>query len=110
MSRDYEHGSGSVIDREIGMGTLYAEAMTLARTMKETVLKGVSIIDAMKALMRCEVRVREEHITEAHARIGSVDEIDSVAKRLLEDIAADEKVHAKDLKFAVESDSLRGRY
>ena len=111
MSRDYEHASGSVMNCKSGMGTLYAEAMVSARSMKESLLKEMSVLSAMKALMGYEIHVGEEYVMQAHARIGSADEIDAVAKRLLEDIAADEKVHAEDLKLAVEieSESLGSR-
>ena len=56
-----------------------------------SVLKGMSVLDVMKALMGFEVQIWEEYVTQAHARIGLVDEINPVAKRLLEEIAADEE-------------------
>jgi len=60
----------------------------------------MSVLSAVK-----EIHIGEEYVMQAHARIGSVDEIDPVAKRLLEDIATDENVHADDLKLAVEIES-----
>ena len=76
LSRDYEHASGSVRDCKSGMGTLYAEAMASARSMKQSVLKGKPVLDAMKALIGYEFQVGEEYVMQTHARIGSVDEID----------------------------------
>jgi len=105
MSKDYEHGSGSVAGCKDRMGTLYTRAMASALSMRESVLNGMSVLDAMKALMGYEDQVGEEYVTQAHARIDSVGEIDLVARRLLEDIAADEKVHAEDLRLAVEIES-----
>ena len=107
MSRDYEHGLGSVRDCKSEMGSLYANAMESARSMKENVLTGMSVLEAMKALMRYEDQVGEEYVTQAHARVESVSGIDLVAKRLLEDIGADERVHAEDLKLklAIELES-----
>ena len=60
----------------------------------------MSVLSAVK-----EIHIGEEYVMQAHARIGSVYEIDAVAKRPLEDAAADEKVHAEDLKLAVEIES-----
>lgn len=108
MSKDYEHDLGSARDCESTLGSLYTEAMVSARAMKESVLKGMPVLNAMKALVEYEEKVGEEYVTQAHARIESVDEMDPVARRLLEDIAADEKVHAEDLKLAVQIESTAG--
>ena len=105
MSRDYELYSQSGKDAETGMGALYEGAMESARSLRERVLKGMSVLDAMRALMEYEVQVGEEYVMHAHTRIGSVEAVDVVARRLLEDIAADEKVHAEDLRLAVEIES-----
>ncbi len=105
MSRDYEQFDGSITDCESEMGVLYVEAIESARSIRTNVLKGMSLYDAIKALVEYEIQVGEEYVTQAHARIGSVGELDSVAKRLLDDIAADEKIHAEDLKLALEIES-----
>ena len=57
----------------------------------------------MKTLIQYEDQIGEEYVT--YARIESADQVDLMAKRLLEDIAADEKVHAEDLKLAVDIES-----
>ena len=105
MSKDYEHVSGSAADCQKKMGALYTKAMASAQSMRESVLNGMPVLDAMKTLIQYEDQIGEEYVTHAHARIESLDEVDLVAKRLLEDIAADEKVHAEDLKLAVEIES-----
>jgi hypothetical protein len=102
LSKDYEHDSGSVADCAEEMGDLYATAMEAAVSMKEKVLAGMSVLDAMRALVQYEADVGEEYVTQAHARINALTETDLVLKRLLEDTAADEKTHAEDLKLAIE--------
>ena len=102
LSKDYEHDSGSVVDCAEEMGDLYTTAMESALSMKEKVLAGMPVLDAMRELVQYEDDVGEEYVTQAHARINALNETDLVLKRLLEDIAAEEKVHAEDLKLAIE--------
>ena len=102
LSKDYEHDSGSVEDCAEEMGDLYATAMESALSLKEKVLAGMSVLDAMRVLIQYEGDVGEEYVTQAHARINALNETDVVLKRLLEDIAAEENVHAEDLKVAIE--------
>jgi hypothetical protein len=102
LSKDYEHDSDSVVDCAEEMGGLYAAALEAALSMKEKVLAGMSVLDVMKALVQYEGDVGEEYVTQAHARIHALSETDLVLKKLLEDIAAEEKVHAEDLKLAIE--------
>ncbi len=102
LSKDYEHDSGSVVDCAEEMGNLYTTAMESALSLKEKVLAGMSVLDAMRVLIQYEGDVGEEYVTQAHARINALNETDVVLKRLLEDIAAEENVHAGDLKVAIE--------
>ena len=102
LSKDYEHDSGSVEDCAEEMGELYTTAMGSAVSLKEKVLAGMSVLDAMRVLIQYEGDVGEEYVIHAHARINALNETDLVLKRLLEDIAAEENVHAEDLKVAIE--------
>ena len=102
LSKDYEHDSGSVVDCAEEMGNLYTTAMESELSLKEKVLAGMSVLDAMRVLIQYEGDVGEEYVTQAHARINALNETDVVLKRLLEDIAAEENVHAGDLKVAIE--------
>lgn len=102
LSKDNEHDSGSAVDCTEEMGDLYTTAMEFALAMKENVLAGMSVLEAMRALIQYEGDVGEEYVTQAHTRINALNETDLVVKRLLEDIAAQEKVHAEDLKLAIE--------
>ena len=102
LSKDYEHDSGSAVDCAGEMGDLYTAAMESALSLKERVLAGMSVLDAMKTLVKYEGDVGEEYVTQVHARINALSETDLVLKRLLDDIAAEEKVHAEDLMLAIE--------
>jgi len=105
MSEDYENPSGTIRDCRNQMGTLYTEALASARSLKDRVLAGMPILDAMKTLVQYEDQVGEEYVTQAHAQLESISGIDAVAKHLLEDIAADERVHAEDLRLAIDIES-----
>jgi len=105
MSEDYGYTSGAALDCGNRMGTLYAVALASAGTLKEKVLEGMPILDAMKALVQYEDQVGEEYVIQAHAQLEAAGVVDVVAKRLLEDIAADEKVHADDLRLAIDIES-----
>ena len=89
MSEDYGYTSGAALDCGNRMGTLFTEALSSERTLKENVLEGMPVLDAMKALVQYEDQVGEEYVTQAHAQLEAVSGVDVVAKRLLEDIAAD---------------------
>ena len=101
LSKDYEHYSGSVDNCAEEMGDLYTTAMESALSLKEKLQAGMSVLDAMKLLIQYEGDIGEEYVIQTHARINAIDSTDLVLKRLLEDIAAEESVHAGDLKLAI---------
>jgi len=102
LSRDYERTLETTTTCEEEMGELYAKAMESTRSMKQDVQAGMPLLEALRILVQHEDAVGEEYITQVHARIKALGESDRVVKRLLEDIAAEEKTHSEDLRLAIE--------
>jgi len=84
------------------MGELYVRASESSRSVKEEVSRGIPIMEAVNSLIDFEKDLSEEYVTEMHSTLNALVEVNPAAKRILEDIAADEKRHVATLKLILE--------
>ena len=102
LSSDYEAGFKAT-DAECGkhMGQIFTEALALARSVRENVLRGVPLLKCVEKLLEHEDKLSEEYAIEIHSRLASMDEDKLAVRRILEDIAQDEKRHVETLKIII---------
>jgi hypothetical protein len=108
LSRIFEHNqsvSGGECKEQ--MGALYAEAVKTVHSIRDKVLRGLPITQALRTLAVFEKGAFEEYVTEIHAKVRSFAQDDEVVKQILENIAEDEKGHVELLKHINEIASER---
>jgi rubrerythrin len=83
------------------MGKAFKESMEFTKSLRDSIHKGISPLDAMKKLVAYEEAIGEEMLTQMHSRVKLIDEKDPVVKMILGYIAADEERHEETLKLVI---------
>jgi rubrerythrin len=83
------------------MGRIFTEALTLARSVREDTLRGVPLLKGVEKLLEYEEKLSEEYATETYCNVLSTVEGNLAVRKILEDIAQDEKRHVETLKIII---------
>jgi rubrerythrin len=103
MSKAFEdYSAPSASDCGEQLGQLFTQGLSLLCSIKDEVLNGTSVTQVAHELVDFEKSVSEEYVTAAYARIGAISESNSTVKKILEDIAEDERGHVELLKLVVD--------
>jgi rubrerythrin len=81
------------------MGQLFTQALTFVRSAKEDVSEGAPILDIARKLINFEESASEEYLTEIHAGVRALLEVNPAVKKFLQGIAQDEKSHVEILQL-----------
>jgi rubrerythrin len=81
------------------MGQLFTQAVTFVRSAKGEVSGGAPILDVVRKLVDFEASASEEYLTEMHAGVRALVEVNPAVKRILQGIAQDEKSHVEILQL-----------
>ena len=81
------------------MGQLFTQALKFVRSAKEEVSGGAPIPDIARKLVDFEASASEEYLTEIHAGVRALVEVNPAVKRILEEIAHDERSHVEILQL-----------
>jgi rubrerythrin len=84
------------------MGRLFAKALAFVRSAKDEASQGKAISEIARKLLDFEQSASEEYLTEMHAGIRALIEINPAVKRILEGIAHDEKTHVEILQLILQ--------
>lgn len=84
------------------MGELFMQALKATRSVRDRVLGGMPVMEAARLLLKVEENAGEEQLTEMHSEIRALEASNSAVKRILHDIAEDEKSHVEILKQVIE--------
>jgi len=84
------------------MGQLFTQALTFVRSAKEEVSGGAPILEIARKLVDFEESASEEYLTEMHAGVRALVELNPAVKRILQKIANDEKSHVETLQLILE--------
>jgi len=92
-----------LIECEKNMGSLFSHSIDNIRSIKDQVLKGMSVVDAAAKLVKFEEEAAsEEDATLTYINPQAAVTTNTAIKRILTDTAKDEKSHAEILRLAVE--------
>jgi rubrerythrin len=92
----------STTECESQMGQLFMQSLASASSIKKEVSRGMPILEAARQLLKFEDNVSEEYLTRIHAGIRALSEANPAVKRILADIADDERRHAEILQLMVD--------
>ena len=86
------------------MGSLFSHSIDYIRSIKDQVLKGMSLVDAATKLVKFKEgsAASEEDATLTYVNPQAAMTTNTAIKRILTDIAEDEKSHAEILRLVVE--------
>jgi rubrerythrin len=93
------------VECEKEMGQLYTRAVESTRSLREKALQGRPISEIATELLQCETQLSEEYFNEIHSRLRATVQTNPAIKRILEDIAEDEKRHVETLNLILEMSS-----
>jgi hypothetical protein len=103
MSKAFEGGSiPSASDCEGQLGQLFTQGLSLLSSIKNEVLRGTPVTQVAHELVDFEKSASEEYLTAAYAQIAATSESNSAVKKILDDIAEDEKEHVELLKLVAD--------
>jgi rubrerythrin len=97
----------AIPDCKTVMGKIFADSVEFTRNLKDSVQKGMPLLEAMRKLVGYEESVGEEFVTLMHTRLSACDEEDATIKKILEYIARDEERHEEILNRAIEVASTK---
>jgi len=102
-SRMFGEPTSSVGECEKRMGSLFAHSVEFLRSIKNEVLNGMSVAEAAVKLVKFEEdAANEEDLSLVYTNVTGAVTTDIAMKRILGDIAEDEKDHAAILQVVVE--------
>jgi hypothetical protein len=81
--------------------------MALINSAREMTLRGMPVVEVVRKLISLEEGASEEYLTEMHANVRLLVERNQAARKILENIADDEREHVEILKLVIEIASKR---
>ena len=103
MSKILGQATPPLSECEKSMGSFFSHSIEFIRSIKDQVLKGMPVVDAATKLVQFEEdAASEEDVTLTYVKPQGAVTTNTVIKRILTDIAEDEKDHAEILRLAVE--------
>jgi hypothetical protein len=88
--------------REV-MGQTYVDSLSHVRSIKLGLQIDMSLSEALKTILEDENTISEEYVGQLHSKLRLVEEDNLALRRILKDIAADEKKHEQLLKMILDS-------
>jgi len=85
------------------MGEIYVDSLKHVRSIKHEIENGMSLHEAVKAILEDEKAISEEYVSLLHSKLRLIEEDDIAIERILKDIAADEEEHQDLLKLILDS-------
>ena len=87
---------------EVEMGQAYTESLSHIRSVKDRLQKGMSLLEALKSILKDEKAISEEYLTLLHSKVRLIEEDDTALRRVLRDIASDEVKHQELLELVMD--------
>lgn len=88
---------------ELEMGQAYTESLSHVRSVKDRLQRGMSLLEALKSILKDEKAISEEYLTLLHSKVRLIEEDDTGLRRILRDIASDEEKHQEVLELVMDS-------
>ena len=105
MSKILGQATPPLSECEKSMGSFFSHSVEFIRSIKDQVLKGMPVVDAATKLVKFEEdAASEEDVTLTYVKPQAAGTTNTAIKRILTDIANDEKSHAEILRLIVEID------
>jgi hypothetical protein len=95
----------SATECEKQMGQFFVQALALVHSVRDEVTRGIPIAKAASRLVAFEESANEEYVTEMNTRVAMLVETNQAVKKVLEDIAEDERGHVEILQLVAETAS-----
>jgi Mg2+ and Co2+ transporter CorA len=89
------------------LGEFFTTTMALINSAREMTLRGMPMVEVVRKLISLEEGASEEYLTEMHANVRLLVERNQAARKILENIADDEREHVEILKLVIEIASKR---
>jgi rubrerythrin len=89
------------------LGEFFTTSVALTKSVREMILRGMPLVEVLRKLISFEEGAGEEYLTEMHANVRLLVERNHAVKKILKDIADDERKHAEILKLIIEIASKR---